>query len=130
MGRPHSPASRAAAFATMLLVLLELARVASGQHASYVAALLLALLVATAAVSLKLHRDNCLESRLGASLIAVLTGGGVALAAVVGLPGQDVHPFGVVGLLMLIVCTAIVALLAYDQAQRVADRRERSPYAS
>jgi hypothetical protein len=130
MGRPHTPTSRAASFATTLLVLVELARVAGRQHDSYVAALLLALLVATAAVSLKLHRDNCFESRLAATLLAVFTGGGVALAAVVGLPGQDVRPFGAIGLLMLVVCAAIVALLAYDQGQRVADRRARSPYAS
>lgn len=130
MSRPHTPASRAAAFATTLLVLVQLARVAGGSHDSYVAALLLTLLVATAAVSLKLHRDNCFESRLGAVLLALFTGGGVVLAAVAGLPGQDVHPFGAIGLLMLVVSVAILALLGYDQAERVADRRPRSPYAS
>jgi hypothetical protein len=130
MEHPHTPASRAAAFATTLLVLLQVARGAGGQHDPYVAALLLALLVVTAAVSLKLHRDNCLESRLGATLLALCTGGGVALAATVGLPGEDVHPLGTVGLLILAVCAAVVALLGYDVIQRVTDRQVRSPYAS
>jgi hypothetical protein len=123
MEHPHTPASRAAAFATTLLVLVELARVAGGRHDSYVAALLLALLVATAAVSLKLHRDNCFESRLGATLLAAFTAGGVVLTAVAGLPGQDVRPFGAIGFVMLVVSAAIVGLLSYDQTQRVADRR-------
>ncbi|MCW2770866.1 MAG: hypothetical protein JWR27_2299 [Aeromicrobium sp.] len=130
MRTEHTTASRAAATATTLLVLVHLARIADGTSDPYVAALLLTLLVATAVVSIKLHRDNCVESRLGAMLLALLSGGGVVLAAVAGLPGQDVHPVGMIGVLMLVVSSAVLGLLATDQLQRVADGRARSPYAS
>jgi hypothetical protein len=83
----------------------------------------------TSAASLKLHRDNCVESRLVVSLLATLNAAGVLLAATMGLPGQGVRPWDVISLAVLGLSAAVVVLLAVDEFQRVADRQDRSSYA-
>jgi hypothetical protein len=125
----HSQTSRSAHLATTLLVLVQLGHLVVGSHDAYVVTLLVALVLVTAAASLKLHRDNCVESRLVVSLLAALNGSGVLLAATMGLPGQVVRPWDVISLAVLGLSAAVVVLLAVDEFQRVADRQDRSSYA-
>jgi predicted neutral ceramidase superfamily lipid hydrolase len=125
----HTPTSRSATIATALLVIVQLIHLVAGTHEAYIDALLLALVLATATASVKLHRDNCVESRLIVSLLAVTSGAGVALAVTVGLPGQVVRPWDVLDATILVLSAAVVALFTVDQTRRAGERRARSPYA-
>lgn len=125
----HTPASRYASIASALLVLVQLVPLVAGHHDPYVKALLFALVLVTAGASVKLHRDNCVESRLSVSLLAAMSGGGVALAMTVGLPGQVVRPWDVVSASVLVLSASVVVLFAVDQVRRGGRRRSRSPYA-
>ncbi|MET1038047.1 MAG: hypothetical protein ABW075_07215 [Aeromicrobium sp.] len=129
MRTDHTPISRSAVIATTLLVVVQIARFLHGDHDSYVDALLLTLILAAATASAKMHRDNCVESRAASGLVALLSAGGVALGATAGLPGQQLHPFGLYGVLTLTLSLAVLGLLAADQPRRASDRRVRSPYA-
>jgi hypothetical protein len=129
MRAEHTPISRTAHLATTLLVLVQVVRLVASDHAPYALALLLALVVVTAAAATRLHHDNCVESRLTVSLLAVLNGGGVALAMTFGLPGQGDRQWDLVAAIVLGLSAAIVLLLLIDQARRAVTRRDGSPYA-
>lgn len=120
---PPTAMSRLASFAAALLVLVQLVRVVSGDHDSYVAALLLALVVATALASVKLYRDNCLESRLVVALLATISAAGVVLTVAIGLPGQPARPIDALDVSTLALSAAVLGLLVADQPRRAAGRR-------
>lgn len=126
----HTVTSRSATTVAGLLVLVQLVSFFLGKHDSYVGALLFALVLVTAAAVAKLHRDNCLESRVALVLLAVLSGGGVVLTATAGLPGQPAHPMDALGTLTVCLSIGVLALLAADQPRRAASRGSGSPYAS
>ncbi|MET0929217.1 MAG: hypothetical protein ABWX74_06845 [Aeromicrobium sp.] len=125
----HTPTSRYASIATALLVLVQLVPLVAGHHDLYLRALLLTLVLVTAGAALKMHRDNCAESRVAVSLLAVMSGTGVALAMTMGLPGQVVRPLDLVSATVLVLSSSVVVLFAVDQARRTADRHRESPYA-
>jgi len=122
--RPH-PASHAAA----LLVVVLLTHLVGGVHEPYVTVLLTALVVATAASTLRLRRDDCAESRLALTLLAAMAGGGVALAQTAGLPGQVVRPWDAFAVSTLVLSAVLVVLMAVDRPWRGAERTSGSPYA-
>ncbi|AWB91168.1 hypothetical protein [Aeromicrobium chenweiae] len=130
MKMAHTTSSRSAAAVGLLLVLVHLVRLLGGDHDPYIDLLMLVPIVVTSAATLKVHRDNCVESRVVLGLIAAASAGSVALAATAGLPGRDVHPFGPLGALTLALSIAVIGLLLADQPRRVTRRRTRSPYAS
>ncbi|MCW2840398.1 MAG: hypothetical protein JWR55_1881 [Aeromicrobium sp.] len=130
MRADHTPTSRGAYTATTLLVLVQVLNLVMGDHEPYVVALLVALVLGTSAASVKLHRDNCVESRLAVSLLATANGGGVALAMTLGPPGQmGGGRWNLVAASVLALSAAVLVLLAIDQARRAASRRDDSPYA-
>ncbi|MET0928121.1 MAG: hypothetical protein ABWX74_01320 [Aeromicrobium sp.] len=125
----HTRTSRFATLATTLLVLVQLVPLANGTHDAYVEAMLVALVLVTAAASVKLHRDNCVESRLAVTLLAATSGGGVALAMTRGLPGQTVRPWDALSASIVVLSSIVVILIAIDQSRRSGVRRAASPYA-
>lgn len=125
----HTSTSRYASIATMLLVLMQLIPLVAGHHDPYVRALLLTFVLVTAGATVKLHRDNCVESRLAVSLLAAMSGAGVALAMTIGLPGQDVRPLDPVSAAILLLSSSVVLLFTVDQVRRAGERASESPYA-
>lgn len=126
----HTALSRAAATTAAALALVQLLRILTGDQVSYVAALLLTLVFATAATVAKMCRDNCLESRVMIALLAAFSAGGGILTTTAGLPGQPANPLGPLGLLAVALSCGVLALLAVDQPRRAAGHRGGSPYAS
>lgn len=125
----HSPASRSAHAAALLLVLVQVVHLCVGSHDAYIMALLVAVVLVTSAASFKLHRDNCVESRLALSLLALLNAGGVALAVTMGLPGQGVRPWDMTTAAVLLLSVSVVVLIGADESHRGATRTDRSSYA-
>ncbi|MCD9199800.1 hypothetical protein [Aeromicrobium wangtongii] len=125
----HTPASRSAGLATMLLALVQLFLALHGDHDTYIEALLLAQAAATAAGAAKLLRDNSVESRLGVGFLVVLSCLGALVPAILGLPGQD-RTWGVLPAAVFSLAIVVIALLVADLPRRVTERRSRSPYAS
>lgn len=122
--------SRITALATSMLTVVQLARLLLGDNDSYIDVLLLALVALLALTSVQLQRDNRMEARLAAAILALLSGGGVTLAATIGLPGQTDRVFGVLGVLTLLLSVAVLALLTVDRTLRLSSHRHRPPYAS
>jgi peptidoglycan/LPS O-acetylase OafA/YrhL len=130
MSIDHTVASRAAGFATTLLVLVQLMLLLEGGHASYVNALLFSLVAVTGAAGSAMQRTNSIESRLGVGLMAALSGGGVLLVATVGIPGQDQQAWGPLQAITLGLSVAVIAALTLCRPRRPADRRSEKSYAS
>lgn len=130
MGTDQTALPRITALVTSTLAVVQLARLLLGDHDSYIDVLLMALVATLALASAQMHRDNRMEARLAAAILALLSGGGVALAATVGLPGQTDRVFGVLGALTLVLSVAILALLAIGRAHRPGGLWNRPPYAS
>lgn len=126
----HTVHSRSGTTAAGLLVLTQLVSFVVREHDSYVGALLLALVLVTAAAVAKLFRDNCLESRLAVALLATVSGAGVVLTATAGLPGRPPQPMDALAALTLSLSIVVLGLLTADQPRRAASRRSGSPYAS
>lgn len=138
MYTPHTTSSRLAAAATGLLTLVQAAQLVTDHHDSYVKALLMTLVALTAGATVAMVLDHGVESRLAAGLAAVLCGGGFALTATVGLPGQPPAGLETLGALTVGLALAVVLLLAVDRSRRTdrgTDRRadvgdRESSYAS
>lgn len=130
MRAPHTPTSRIAAGSAALLTVVQAARLLAGDHDPYVRALLLALVVLLAATTTTLLMDNGVESRLATGLLAMLCGGGIALNATMGLPGQPPGSLGTLGTLTVGLAGAVVLLMALDQRRRADVRDRGSSYAS
>lgn len=116
--------------AMALLTATQLARLLLGHHRSYVDALLVALVVVLASTTVVLHRADGVESRMTAAVLALLAGGGTALAVTVGLPGQDRSGLGLLAATTLVVSAAVLALLALGRPRQLVAAGERPPYAS
>jgi type IV secretory pathway VirB2 component (pilin) len=135
----HTVTSRTATVATMLLVLVQLLHLISGDHAPYVSVLLIVLVGATTAAWMELRRGNSVEARLAAGFLAVLSGGGMLLSMTVGLPGQTARPPTLATGATLALSVVVLVLLVADHSGRSPGRRRsvqavqpwnKSPYAS
>lgn len=116
--------------AMALLTATQLARLLLGHHRSYVDALLVALVVALTATTVVLHRDDGVESRVAAAVLALLAGGGTALVVIVGLPGQPRSGFGLLAATTVVASTVALVLLATGRSRQVVAVGESPPYAS
>lgn len=127
----HTPSSRLITFVATVLVLLQVLRVGRGNDDTYVLVLQLALLLATAAATLRLRRNNTVESRLAVGLLTAMTAGGVVLGTTVGVPGQEPGSFGTLSGTTLGVALVLIVLLVFDRPwRRGVERHPSSPYAS
>jgi len=129
MSVDHTRTSRGVTIVATLLVLVQLVHLLRGDHAPYVEALLLALVLATGSATVRLHHGGCVESRLAVALLAGLSGTGTVLAMTVGLPGRAGPAWSLLGAITLVLSAAVLGLLALDLSWRAARQRARSPYA-
>lgn len=125
MGR--LPASLLAPAATAQLGLLLAWAACSpppAQHASTLLGVLAAVALLSAA---RMGTAHCMESRVVATAVGVLTLVGVVLTSTVGLPGSSARPVDPPAVLLAVVAAAAVALVVVPEPRPSADR---APYAS
>jgi len=131
MPTSHTRASRIATAAMALLLVVQATGLVLRPHRSYLEVLLLTFVVSLGLTAAKLHRDNCVESRCGAAILAVLGLGATVLAITAGPPGQPADGFGVLAVLTLAASLAVVGALVLDGTRRFTDPdRSGSAYAS
>ena len=114
---PHSWASRLAVAAVGLLAVLQLAWVVTSDDRTVITAVTPIGLLTTL-VTLKMARDNCFESRLGAVVLSSVHVGAVLLATTLGLPGHERHPMDARAATLLVAAGAVLVLIALDHAVR------------
>lgn len=129
MRRPRSTMSSITTATMALLCVVQLGHLVADSHTPYIAALLLTLLVLLVATTAKLHRDGCVESRMSAAVLALLSGGGVALTATIGLPGQSDNGLDALGAATLVLSVAALTTIALTARQQARETGPRSPYA-
>ncbi|MET3962856.1 hypothetical protein ABIE44_002790 [Marmoricola sp. OAE513] len=127
----RSRLSRAAAgLAGALATLMSVELVSGSRIEAYEVVLVGAVVVGLVGVTIRLWQRNSFESRLAASLLALVALTGQVLVSVVGDPsradGAHWHP---VGLAVSVVAVALLGVLVSDARARSESSGARHPYA-
>lgn len=126
----RTPLARTAVVLALLLAVLQLFWSAFRAHGIGVG-IALALGIATLLIAVVHARVETFESRLAVQVVCGVQVALMALAVVIGLPGQPRHPVDRPAVIALLLPTVVIVLLVVDQwrARRRPDAEAPSSYA-